>query len=163
MGNLGQNYDVNDLPQENDYAPLPAGWYRVNALESDVARTRDREGAYLKLRLGVVGPTHEGRIIFANVTLQNKSSKAVEIGQKQMGSLIRACGMSRASDSADFLGKTFEVKVAIRKSEEYGDQNEVKAYRAVEGIPQNAPSGGTQKAQAKPQNVNTESTAPWLR
>lgn len=134
MAKLGQTFVADDLPKsDRDFSPLPDGWYAVTVSEADVKQTKAGTGSYIKMRLDVTGPTHQGRVIFSNINLRNPNPKAEEIGQQQLGELMRAIGLPRLEDTDQLIGRSFSVKLVIRSSEQYGDQNEVKAYKAIGG------------------------------
>jgi len=135
MANLGFNVNVNDLPEETggDFEPLPAGEYSVTISDATLQDTKSGTGTYIKLKLTVTGPTHEGRVLFSNLNIKNDSQKAEEIGRQQLGSVMRATGLPSLSDTDQLIGGTMGVKVSIRQSEQYGPQNEVKAYKSIGG------------------------------
>lgn len=135
MSLLDLNFNVNDLPEETQgtFEPLPAGDYNVTISNADLMTTKSGTGSYIKMRLTVTGPTHEGRILFANLNIKNDSQKAEEIGRQQLGSVMRAIGLANLSDTDQLIGGQMSVKVSIRKSEEWGDQNDVKSYKAIAG------------------------------
>ena len=135
MANLGFNIDANDLPEETggDYDPLPAGEYSVTISDATLQDTKSGTGTYIKMKLTVTGPTHEGRVLFSNLNIKNDSQKAEEIGRQQLGSVMRAIGLPSLSDTDQLIGGTMGVKVSIRQSEQYGPQNEVKAYKSIGG------------------------------
>lgn len=158
MAQLGYTVTTNDLPQDSggDYSPLPAGDYQVRIVETSINTTKSGTGQYIKLRLDVTGPSHEGRVLFTNLNIKNDNQKAEEIGRQQLGAVMRAIGLDSIQDTDQLVGGAMTVKVAIRKSEEYGDQNDVKAFKAISGSKPPAPaaSGQTEAAASKP---------PWAK
>ena len=156
MAKLGQTFVADDLPKsDRDFSPLPDGWYAVTVSEADVKSTKAGTGSYIKMRLDVTGPTHQGRVIFSNINLRNPNPKAEEIGQQQLGELMRAIGLPRLEDTDQLIGRSFSVKLVIRSSEQYGDQNEVKAYKAIGGASTStAPAAASAPSKAAP---------PWAK
>lgn len=148
MAKLNQTYVADDLPKgDRDFSPLPDGWYAVTISEADVKQTKAGTGSYIKMRLDVTGPSHQGRVIFSNLNLRNPNPKAEEIGAQQLGELMRAIGLPRLEDTDQLIGRSLSVKVTTRSSPEYGDQNEVKAYKAIGNAPAaaSAPAAGAAK------------------
>ena len=92
MAYLDQPINVNELPEDTggDYTPLPPGDYQTVIKDAELKATNDGTGQYIKLRLDVTGPTHAGRVVFANVNIRNKSSAAEQIGRAQLGALMKA-------------------------------------------------------------------------
>lgn len=155
MAKLGQTYVADDLPKsERDFSPLPDGWYAVTISEADVKSTKAGNGSYIKMRLDVTGPTHQGRVIFSNINIRNPNPKAEEIGNQQLGELMRAVGLPRLEDTDQLIGRSLSVKLTTRVSEQYGDQNEVKAYKAA---------GGAAPASSAPAAASGAKSPPWAR
>lgn len=134
MAKLDQVYDTETLPvSDRNFEPIPDGWFTFTISQADLAKTKDRTGSYIKIRLDVVAPSHQGRVIFSNINLRNASAKAEEIGQQQLGELLRAIGMARLEDTDQLIGRRVDGKVRTRRSKEYGDSNEIKGWRAPAG------------------------------
>ena|SRR6056297_3349404 len=132
MGFLGQEFKKDDLPESTSYDPIPAGWYNavINSAEVKDAKSG---GKYINVRYDVTGPSHEGRVVFGMITIQNQSQKAEEIGRQQLGDMMGALGLATLKDTDQLVGGRLAIKVKIQKSEEYGDQNRVSGWKAVEG------------------------------
>lgn len=155
MANLGRSFVESDLPKGNgggDFSPIPDGWYDVTITESTVRQTKAGTGSYVSFRCDVIGPTHQGRVVFGMLTLTNPNPKAEEIGNQQMGEVMRAIGMARLEDSDQLIGKRLAIKVATETNAEYGDKNKIKGYRGG-GV--QAPSTTTPAAPA--------SKPPWVK
>ena len=152
-----ETINVNDLPEQtNDYAPLPAGDYVVGIKNAELKLTKDGTGQYIKLKLDVIAPTNVGRVIFANVNIRNNSQVAEQIGRAQLGSIMRALGLSSVSDTDQLIGGTLSVKLAIKEAQgQYAASNEVKSYKAVEGS--SAPAMSAAPAQA----ATGKAAPPW--
>ena len=161
MAQLGYTINQNDLPEDQgDFSPIPAGEYHVKVNDAEICNTKAGNGQYIKLRLDVVGPSHQGRVIFSNINIQNASQKAEEIGRQQLGAIMRAINLPALQDTDQLIGGELVVKVSIRKSEEYGDQNEVKSYKAIGGSAAPAPS---QPAQSGEQQPAASGKPPWAK
>ena len=130
---LGRTYNPAEIPEDNTFTPIPAGWYTARIVSADLTTTKRGDGEYIKLRLDVTGPSHAGRVVFSNINIKNASPKAEEIGVKQLASIGRAINSGPISDTTQLIGGVVEIKVTISKSDEYDDRNEVKAYRKPGG------------------------------
>lgn len=160
--NLGQNFNVSELPQGDNFEPLPAGWYQVAIEGAEVKQTKAGTGQYIAVRYKVSGPTHSGRVVFGNINLRNPNPKAEEIGRQQLGDICRAIGLATIQDSDQLIGGNLEIKLAVTKDETYGDGNDVKGFRAVgKGAPSQtqAPAQAAQTPPAAPAG----NTPPWQR
>lgn len=155
MANLGFEINRAELPvSESSYETVPAGWYSAKITEAELKQTKSGTGQYIKLRFDITGPTHEGRVVFNNLNIQNANPKAEEIGRQQLNEVMAACGLERVTDTDQFVGCNCSIKVAVRTSEQYGEQNEVKGYKAMSGSP--APT-------AAPSSATAASTPPWKK
>lgn len=160
MAFLGTTIRADELPESTggDFAPIPAGEYTVSIAAADLTPTKDGTGQYIKLKLNVIAPTHQGRVLFANLNIRNQSAKAEEIGRQQLGAVMRAIGLATIEDTDQLIGGTLIAKVDIRTSEQYGAQNEVKAYKPLSGA---APASKPQQATAQPQAAAAPTKRPW--
>jgi hypothetical protein len=73
---------------------------------------------------------------------------------------MRSINVPNMTDTDQLIGGNVSIKVAIRKSEEYGDQNEVKAYKAIEGSSAPMPTAGSSAPAAQ---APTAAKPPWQR
>lgn len=173
MAFLGQTFDANELPQGTggNFEPLPEGNYNATVTQAELKATNDGTGQYIKLRLDITGPSHQGRVVFSNLNIKNASAKAEEIGRQQLGDIMRAVGLAKVTDTDQLIGGNVNIKLTIRAArtdektgKTYEASNEVKGYRAINGgaapaafkaaAPAVAPSAASTPAKASP---------PWVK
>lgn len=158
MAFLGQSYDTKDMPEgRGEFTPLPDGWYNATITKAEVKETKAKDGSYISVGYTITGPSHEGRVVFGNLNIRNKNPKAEEIGRQQLGDVMRAIGIPKVDDSDQLMGGNLSIKLATRKSEEYGDQNEVKSYKAIAGSVPPVASGGSSSSGGS----GSKPKAPW--
>lgn len=163
MANLGQEFDVNTLPQsESNFDPLPAGWYDVNITGADLKDTKDGTGNYINVKYSVTGPSHQGRVVFGMLNLKNKNPKTEEIGRQQLGELMRACGISRVTDSDQLIGGRCAIKLTVETQEGYEPRNNVKGFRAITGSTP-APLHRPAFTPAPAAQATASAAPPWAR
>lgn len=157
MAFLNETINVNDLPQSerDSFDPLPEGWYAVKVSGAELKNTKSGAGQYISVRYDVLGPTHQGRVVFGMLNIRNQNPKAEEIGRQQLGELMRAIGLTSVTDTDQLIGGTLSIKLVIRQQEGYEPSNDVKAYKA-EGGSMQAP----QQQQAAPA---ASAPPPWAR
>ena len=161
MAFLNETFDTATLPQSTaNYDPVPEGWYTANITSAELKDTSNGSGQYIKLRYDITGPSNSGRVVFGNLNIKNASSKAEEIGRQQLGEVMRAIGLARVTDTDQLIGGTLQIKVAIRQSEQYGAQNEIKGWKAINGSLPTAPAAPS--APAAPQ-TNGKAAPPWSK
>ena len=159
MAFLDQEYNVDDLPVGGDYDLIPAGWYQAMIQGADVCATKTGSGQYIKLKLSIIAPTHQGRVVFANLNIKNASAAAEDIGRKQLGDVLRAIGVHGLRDTEQLINGNLMIKMAIKEAQNgYDAQNEVKGYKAVEGIAQSMPKAAQPAAQE-----TGKTTPPWAK
>lgn len=160
MAFLNETFSVNDLPQaDNNFEALPAGWYQVHVTGAELRPTKAGTGAYIAVRYDVLGPTHQGRVVFGNLNIRNPNPKAEEIGRMDLGSLMRAVGLSQITDTDQLIGNQLQIKLTVRTQDGYSPTNDVKGYKAIELSKSAMPS----QSQAPANNQSSSATPPWAR
>ena len=159
MALLNQTFDVNSLPESRDYAPIPAGWYTATIMKAEIRQTKDKLGEYIAIRYDVLGPQHQGRVVFGNINTKNKSTQAEEIGRQQLGALMRAIGLNTVNDTDQLIGATLQIKVGISEQAGYEPSNDIKGFKTIEGglMPSNEQFAPAPTASAP------KSAAPWAK
>lgn len=168
MAFLDEAFDVSDLPQSTkSYDPIPEGNYDATISQAELKTTNDGTGKYIKLRLDITGPSHQGRVVFSNLNIKNASAKAEEIGRQQLGEIMRAIGIAKVQDTDQLIGGAVNIKVAIRPArtdertgKTYEAGNEVKGYRAAGGA---APASVAAPMSKPATVVNKSSAPPWAK
>jgi len=168
----GHEFNCSEVNPAQDFEALPAGWYTALIEEAEVKFAKDSTEAarkvFLALKLSVLEPQQSrGRKVFANITLDHPTKKAVDIGWGELSALGRATLVPTITDSSDILNKVVQIKVAVKNSDGFGVQNEVKGYKAPEnaantGQPAAAPAAPTANAPAATQAAPA-SLPPWKR
>jgi hypothetical protein len=88
------NFSTQGIDTTSTYEALPPGEYTVVVSDSQMKQTASGTGHYLALTLQVQGPEqHRGRMLWDNLNISNPSAKAVEIAQRQLAQLVKACGL----------------------------------------------------------------------
>lgn len=158
MAFLEHAINLEDLPEstgDGEFKPLPAGWYSATINTANLEPTKDGTGQKISVRFDITGPTHQGRVVYSNLNIKNKSEKAEEIGRAQLGSIMRAIGLTQVSNTDQLVGGSLQIKLDVKTDEQYGTRNEVKGYKATgDAMPDSAVptfaklanSGATQKS-----------------
>jgi hypothetical protein len=141
---LDQPINVNSLPEsDRSYDPVPPGWYAARIHSAEVKDTKAGNGQYIKIRYDIVGPSHQGRVVFGNLNIRNPNAKAEQIGRQQLGELMRAIGLAEIQDTDQLIGGACEIKLDVQAAEgEYAARNEVRGWKH---------QGGGTTAATKPQ------------
>lgn len=159
QGNL-HGWDATNVPPQNSFEPLPAGWYPVIISDSEFKPTKSGEGQYLHLVFTVIEGPHENRKIFDRLNLDNPNQTAVEIAQRALSAICHAVGVLTPRDSAELHDKPLEIKISVRPAKgEFEPSNEVKGYRARGGGETGAATASA--GSAKPAGAKT--VPPWKK
>lgn len=156
------NINIQDLPESQSFEPIPEGWYQANIAGAELKQTKNGNGEYLAIRYDILGPQYQGRVIFGNVNLKNINSKAEEIGRRQLGDLMRACGLKNLQDSDQLLGHNVQIKVKVSEPRDgYDAQNQINGFKSLNESPKPAP---TVSQKTTPQTTPKAATkAPWAK
>jgi hypothetical protein len=160
MARLDEVFVVDDVPpSERSFDPLPDGWYTAHISAAEVRETKAGTGHYVKLRYDIIGPTHQGRVVFGNFNMRNPNPQAEKIGRQQFAEMCLSIGFKTLDDTDHLIGNTLQIKLTTRQQEGYEPTNEVRAWRAVEGGSMPKP------AQSKPQalSIGSSPTPPWAK
>ena len=152
------DFDLNDeeyTSGDNDFEPLPAGWYTAKIASAEVTATKAGTGSYIKMRFDVTGPTHQGRVVFANININNPNPTAEKIGRGQLRAMRDAMGMGELKDTDQLVGGDLQIKLTVKKDETYGDGNDVKAFKAIGG------GSSTPKPAATSNAAPANGNPPW--
>ena len=178
MAKLGIEFVTADLPEGGAFDPVPAGWYNATITEADLKTTKAGDGHYIALRFDITGPAYQGRVIWGNLNIHNPNATAEEIGRRDLGDIARAIGLEKISDTDQLVGGNLQIKVTIKRDDQYGDKNEVRGYKALDGAapmpkfatPATAPfppasaSAATLASAPAPQAEKpTAALPPWLQ
>lgn len=124
--------------EKKSFDLLPRGWTPMEITDvGDCVPTSAGTGQRVSVEFTVTAGEHQGRKAWANFNVDNPNPKAVQIAKDQILDIGDAVGVkpkiASPEDAPGFfrscIGIPLEAKVAVRKSEEYGDSNDLKAYR----------------------------------
>lgn len=159
MAFLDQPINASEIPeQDNNFDPLPAGWYTAAINGADLRTTKAGNGQFIAVRYDITGPSHQGRVVWGNINIKNPNATAEQIGRQQLGYIMRAIGLESVQDTDQLVGGNLQIKLKVTKSEQYGDGNDVSGFKALEG---SAPP--PVQPQAQQESKPAASTPPWQK
>ena len=133
MSNL-TGFNAADVEPQTGFDPIPAGWYNVMIVDSEMKDTKAGTGKYLQLRLDVIDGEYNNRVLFERLNLDNPNQTAVDIAQRTLSAICRAVGVMSPEDSSDLHDKPLRAKVAIRPAKgDYEASNDIKGYESADG------------------------------
>ena len=152
MANIGFTITTAELPEAQDFSPVPAGRYTAMIVNSSLKptnktkeiipqgmtydaylKTNPKASGFLALEIDLLDGAGAGRKVFHNLNLINDSERTVEIAMGQLKQLLGALGMPTWSGESNLLhNKRFSVNLAVEVGDDY-----VKDCKTVAGKPQN--------------------------
>lgn len=170
MAKLEELLNVNDVPEREEFTPVPPGAYTVMIVGSEIKDTKSG-GQMIVLELDIQEGDHEGRKLFENLNIKNSNQKAVDIAYRTLAEIGKALGKTSIKDTEELHNKRLVANVVVKPPEPY-----VKDGVQHPGKPQNAitrflphVAGATQTVASAPattEGVKTpseDSVAPWKR
>ncbi len=160
MAALNQTFDATTVDPSTSFPVYPAGKYLCEIIQSEMRATKDGNGQFLWLELGILDGEHAGGKIFDRLNLVNANTQAQEIAQRTLSAICHAIGVMQVSDSEQLHFKPLVVDVRVRPAGkdksgvERDAQNEVKGYSAPAG------ATPTTTATASPQRPSQTSQSP---
>lgn len=127
MADLGFLGGFNADEHKDEFELIQPGDYNVVIEDTEMKENSSGTGEFLVVKLTIVDPPYEGRIIYDRFNLVHVNPKAVDIAQKQFAGLCRAAGNLAPSDSSELHDAEVVAVIGIQKS---GDYNEVKRYKS---------------------------------
>jgi len=120
-----------DQDTTSNFAPFPAGTYQLRIDKVTPTKTKAGNGSYLAIEMTVARGKQKGRKIWHNLNLDNPSTEAVEIAKKEAMMMVEQIKKAKIDIESEkhlikiLSGSVVKAQVKIRKSDEWGDKNEI--------------------------------------
>jgi hypothetical protein len=125
--NNNNNFDLSEFDdeyasaevEERDFEPIPDGKFQVQIDRIELTHSKTSGNPMLKWALKILGPTHEGRLLWRN----NVMASAENV--KWLKGDLHICGLEleKLSDLPDNLEKLLDVKLEITKRTRGDNEN----------------------------------------
>lgn len=154
-----------DQHPSQDFRPLH-GRYRVEVEDAVNAATKSGRGEQLTIKLRVLGPTDDGRVVFARFTTRHDDSEAAQrIGLGQLSDASRALGRPQWRSESELIGCRCEVDLEpdgdfTRARRWHVRQDASNPYRDAARAPQSPPQSPPPKYDARPKQPPMPEYAP---
>lgn len=170
MASLRDFMDFDDSDVQPDTGasrdPIPAGDYVLQVDNEELRTTKDQTGMMLACTYKVLDGEHEGRLIFTNFNVKNKSQQAQKIGVSQLKALCLACNIDyeQVKDDTSLLRQIpFRANVGFEKEQAgYERRNRVTKYYPCDSMPppSSAPAPQQQASSPPPQQQSRPAAPP---
>lgn len=140
----------------SDFTPLPVdpktgtAEYIMQIVKSDLKNTKnhtpENPGQRLVLTFKVLEGEHAGKVVWNGLNIVNPNPTAVEIANKEFGSICEACGKRKNEVEASEQLHMIPMKVILgmkAADANWPEQNIFKKYEALEGTAAAASEAGS--------------------
>ena len=160
----GNAFDPSQVDEPQGFEPLPTDVeFHFEIADAELKANKNQDGTILKVRCNVIGPSHAGRVVFANFNIQNPSQQAEQIAQQQLGALCRALGITALSDSDELLGGQFLARCRTKAANgQYAAQSELD-YGTVKPLGGSGPAKTANKPAAQARPAPAAKAQPWAK
>lgn len=110
---------VNAPVEERDFEPVPDGKYQVVVDRVELTKSQSSGNPMLKWKLKVLGPKHEGAIIWRNNVIGSKGNV------QWLKNDLHVCGLDleKLSELPDKLGKLLDIMLEVTKKTKGENEN----------------------------------------
>lgn len=144
------NFDPSQHEDAQGFGPLPTDVdFHWEIGESDLTTPKSGEGSMLKLRLNVLGPSHEGRCVFDRLNIVHANADAERIAGSNLKMLCNALGIAKLEDSDELIGGQFLARCKTEPAKNGYEAKSVLDYSTVQPLG-GAPAQAPKPAAAKP-------------
>jgi len=129
-------FNATEHDELDDFSAIPAGDYVGKITESTEVENKKKTGSYLKLTFQITEGKFKGRKLWTNLNLNlSTSPEAVEIANRELATIMKACGKVAVEESKDLHGIEMTLKVVTKaKTANFPESNEIKNYKALSGV-----------------------------
>lgn len=135
MAGLGMAFNAGEHQERTHSMLLPAGWYKVQIVNSEVKPTKKPGGARLNLQFKILDGDFAGRVLFGGYNVKNDNPVAVQIAMEELAELSRAVMTPVWNDTEQLHGKPFNLKIKVRQAQgDYEPTNEPVIYQLLSNM-----------------------------
>lgn len=136
------NFDARNVePDQGRGDPIPAAWYNMAMVESEIKPTGGGTGHALATQFAVLDGLHKGRRVFFNMNIKNANAQTVEIAYKQLSAICHAAQRLTVGDTTELHNIPVKCRVKIRmgdlkdpqnpQGERYDPSNEITSFKNI--------------------------------
>jgi hypothetical protein len=111
-----ENLDEIYGPEEKkSFGAIDAGWYNVAITKAE--KVEKKNGEKMSFEVKILGPKYVNMRLWPSMWISHTNKKAEGIGMRHFHKFLQAIGTTIADDD-DFIGCTFDARVAKKKAAE---------------------------------------------
>lgn len=123
-------FNLADVP---DDTLIPAGWYPARIVRSDLRDLKSGDGQRLVLTYALHGGPYTERRVEAGFNVDHPNPQAVEISQKELAKVLRACGLGAIQDTLELHDRLHQIRVGVETYKDR-DQNRITDWRPMSPV-----------------------------
>lgn len=108
------DFDAGQIDPSQPFDIIPAGWYPVCVVESEIVEARSGNGKYLKIVLQILHGPLKNRKLWDNLNLWHHNSTAMQIAKGQFSALSRAVGIPSPRDTSELHMRPLAALVRVQ-------------------------------------------------
>lgn len=169
MAKLDQAFNSADVPEREDFTPVPPGQYTGMITNSELKDTK-KGGQYISLEIDIMDGDYAGRKLFEKLNIKNDNPKAVDIAFRTLGEIVKAVGKTTIKDTEELHNKRFTMDVRVDPPKPYTDndgnqqpgkpQNSIKKFLPVGAV---STPKAPQTTEATAESKTQSAAPPWKR
>lgn len=134
MAKFGKKKWQDDQERMGSFEPIPKDDYLAKVVESEIKKTKNKDGQFARFVWEIAKGEYKGRKIFNNINFDNPNPEAVEMADKEIASMCDALGLkvSKFKDTKQAHGIICTLSIGVKEAEgNYDAQNVIKAYEVA--------------------------------
>ena len=154
-----QHEDMRDGFDAIPAAVCQKEWFLAHITKSSIEATKKKDGKYIAFEITIIEGQYKGRKVWPKLNIINPNPVAVEIAQKELATICRACGKGIVQDTAELHSIPFKMKLKVVPAKgDYPAKNEPTGYK-----PLNEGSGQANAANTEDGDPGNSGTGgvPW--
>lgn len=130
---LPSTFNSTQYEDMNDFSPIPKSTVIAQIVEVGWKDSKSTPGnKFIQCDWRVIQGEYVNRMFFTRLNLINANAQALEIANKELATMCRACGKVSVEDVAELQGLPCEVDLDIKpKQGENPPSQVIRMYRAV--------------------------------
>ena len=148
MAQLG--FQADQYQPADDFSPMPAGQYVTMMTEATVENT-SKGGSMVKITYTVMDGEFQGRKIWSQHNIVNRSPKAEEIGRREISRIAHAIGQPSLANTEQLVNQVVRVTVIVKQDPGYSPKNEIKKWEGGSANGYQPPAQQPQQQPPQPQ------------
>ena len=128
-------FNSDSVTLDTSHDVIPAGMYVARITEAKFAPLKSGNGNGVSFTFEVIDGPARNRKIWVQASYQHTNPTAQKIAQETLKKISDAVGVKNWGENTAHLlyNRPMSIKVSIRKDDQYGDKNEIKAFEAIGG------------------------------